>query len=533
MVELPDGWAKATFAEIASYISRGRSPKYVSKSGLPVINQRCIRWHGIEEEHLKFVDPTTWHQWSDKRFVQRGDLLWNSTGRGTIGRATMFNGLETADQSVVDSHVTIVRSEQEICVDYLFAYIKSPLIQENLENMQSGSTNQVELNKSTIEQTFVPIAPFVEQKRIVAKIESLTTRTARARTDLDRVPALVEKYKSAILDLAFSGKLTADLRGDQGDDKAELPQGWEIKLLGDIGEVQGGIQVGKKRSLTVELVEVPYLRVANVQRGWLNLDEIKSIAVTQTEKQRLVLRSGDVLMNEGGDRDKLGRGWVWEDQVAECIHQNHVFRIRIKDGVLPPKFLSHYANEKGQRYFIDEGTQTTNLASISKRKIIALPVPVPPAQEAAEIVRRIETAFDWLSRISADHATATKLLPKLDAAILSKAFSGALVPQDPNDEPAGVLLARIQSERGIESRKTSKRRKKVKQMSQQPSERLLQDSENWPDNGLSFEELAKRIKLPHDQMRDVLFSLLAAENPKIRQAFDTDAERIHLRRVEL
>jgi len=305
------------------------------------------------------------------------------------------------------------------------------------------------LNREDAYALGIGLPPFSEQQRIGAKIDSLIARTARARKELDRIPALIDRYKSAVLALAFSGKLTQDWRLELERAAANdrpYPTGWAVKKLGEISEIQGGIQVGKKRPQSAELIEVPYLRVANVQRGWLNLDEIKTLRVTVAERDRLLLRDGDVLMNEGGDRDKLGRGWVWRAQISECIHQNHVFRIRLYDNDFPSEYLSHYANENGQRYFIDQGTQTTNLASISKRKVAALPVPIPPTDEAIEIVRRIESAFDWLDRMAADHAAAARLLSKLDAAILAKAFRGELVPQDPKEEPASILLERIKAE---------------------------------------------------------------------------------------
>lgn len=306
------------------------------------------------------------------------------------------------------------------------------------------------LNREDAYGLDVGLPPLPEQRRIVAKVDELTARTARARKELDRIPTLIARYKSAVLALAFSGRLTQDWRIELEREAAgdgEYPNGWAVKDLEEISEIQGGIQVGKKRPESAKLVEVPYLRVANVQRGWLNLDEIKTLGVTAAERDRLLLEDGDILMNEGGDRDKLGRGWVWHAQIPFCIHQNHVFRIRLYDKDFPPEYVSHYANENGQRYFIDQGTQTTNLASISKRKVAALPVPIPPTDEAVEILRRIDSAFGWLDRVASDHAAAARLLPKLDAAILAKAFRGELVPQGPNDEPARVLLERVKSER--------------------------------------------------------------------------------------
>ena len=211
MSELPKGWAEASIEEVADYVSRGRSPKYASRSNLPVINQRCIRWEGIDEQHLKFVAPSTWDLWSDERYVRINDILWNSTGTGTIGRAALFAGLARYRSAVVDSHVTIVRSNLNIDASYLFYFIKSPNIQGKIENMQSGSTNQVELNRNEITAIVVPIAPLPEQKRIVASIDRLAGRTTRARTDLARIPTLVAKYRETILTQAFTGRLLGRL----------------------------------------------------------------------------------------------------------------------------------------------------------------------------------------------------------------------------------------------------------------------------------------------------------------------------------
>ena len=127
------------------------------------------------------------------------------------------------------------------------------------------------------------------------------------------------------------------------------------------------------------------------------MEEVKTIQATTEEIELLKLVPGDILMNEGGDRNKLGRGWVWEGQIDPCIVQNHVFRVRLRDQRYPAKFVSHYANELGQGYFFSAGTQTTNLASISKSKLADLPVPLPPHEEALEIVARVEDGLAELS----------------------------------------------------------------------------------------------------------------------------------------
>ena len=237
--------------------------------------------------------------------------------------------------------------------------------------------------------------------------------------------------------------------------EACLPPQWAEATLGEIAEIQGGIQKGKKRSSSLPLRDVPYLRVANVQRGYLDLDVVQSIQATDDEISQLRLQVGDVLFNEGGDRDKLGRGWIWTGALSECIHQNHVFRARIIDRILYPKLLSWYGNTVGQQYFFDEGKQTTNLASLNSSKLKALPVLVPPQAEQIRIVEAIES---YLSRLDDAMATLERVqrnLKRYRASVLKAAVEGRLVPTEAElsraegreYEPASVLLERILVER--------------------------------------------------------------------------------------
>jgi type I restriction enzyme, S subunit len=223
--------------------------------------------------------------------------------------------------------------------------------------------------------------------------------------------------------------------------KIALPAG---TVQGEITEIVGGVTVDQKRK-PEDPVAVPYLRVANVQRGHIDLTEVKTIVVEGDTATRLKLLPGDILLNEGGDRDKIGRGWVWEGSVRSMIHQNHVFRARPRCEGVNPYFVSHYANEMGRRFFIEQGKQTTNLASISMTKLSQLPVPLPPPAESIEILRRVSEALaaaddaEKLLDAEASHVA------RLRQSILKSAFEGRLVPQDPNDEPASALLTPLAS----------------------------------------------------------------------------------------
>jgi type I restriction enzyme, S subunit len=178
--DLPKSWILTTVGEIAEYVQRGKSPKYIDWSELPVVNQKCIRWDGINSEYLKFIHPEQWDKWSKERFLQEGDILWNSTGTGTIGRATIYRGLPEYQQAVVDIHVTIVRTKN-YNQKLLHYWIMSPVIQLKIDRMYTGSTNQVELSKSEVISTSLPLPPLNEQKRIVTKIEALQTKSTAAK----------------------------------------------------------------------------------------------------------------------------------------------------------------------------------------------------------------------------------------------------------------------------------------------------------------------------------------------------------------
>jgi type I restriction enzyme, S subunit len=441
MSELPDSWAWSTIGELTAYIQRGKSPKYTEHSTLPVINQKCIRWNKLELQHLKFIHPDQFDAWDQARFISPGDILWNSTGTGTVGRAYLVAQQDCVPPKVVDSHVTIVRAVPEVEARYLFNWIKGPAVQERIVEMCDGTTNQIELSRGAIAETHVPVAPAREQSRIADELDTLLARVNACNDRFDAIPALLKRFRQVLLDAATSGALTEDWRSAAG-----LPMNWVDVQLGDIADVQGGVtKDSKKQSLADE--DVPYLRVANVQRGYLDLAEVKRIRVPAVKLSGLLLEAGDVLFNEGGDIDKLGRGWIWENQIERCSFQNHVFRARLHDKRNQPKYLSWWGNSRGLEYFLRAGKQTTNLASINKTVLCELPISLPPQDEQTEIVRRVETLLALADRIEARCTAARTHAQRLAPQLLAKAFRGELVPQDPNDEPASVLLARIAAER--------------------------------------------------------------------------------------
>lgn len=224
---------------------------------------------------------------------------------------------------------------------------------------------------------------------------------------------------------------------------SELPQGWEWTTLAQISQIKGGITKGQKRGPSAQVRSVPYLRVANVQRGRLDLTSIKEIEATEEEIYELRLIRDDLLFTEGGDRDKLGRGWVWNDEIPECIHQNHIFRARLGSQKLNAKYVSWYCNQVGAEYFLSQAKQTTNLASINITKLGQLPIALAPVNEQKRIADKLDSL---LARVDACRERLDRvpgILKRFRQAVLAAATSGELTREwrEPDSGPPSGLVS--------------------------------------------------------------------------------------------
>ena len=173
--EIPGSWEWARLESVTTYIQRGKSPKYSSIEKYPVIAQKCNQWSGFSLEKAKFVDPETVEKYNEERILRDGDLLWNSTGLGTLGRMAIYNSSKNEyGWAVADSHVTVIRTRDD-WFDYRFAfsYFAGPSVQSVIEDQASGSTKQKELARETVKNYLVPIPPLAEQRHIVARLEAI------------------------------------------------------------------------------------------------------------------------------------------------------------------------------------------------------------------------------------------------------------------------------------------------------------------------------------------------------------------------
>ena len=179
--ELPQSWAWVRLNDICEYIQRGKSPKYSEIKKYPVVAQKCNQWSGFSLEKALFIDPNTLPSYGQERFLQHGDLLWNSTGLGTLGRMAIYNeAVNPYGIAVADSHVTVIRPiKSHIDVEYLYLYFSSNEVQSVIEDKADGSTKQKELATKTIKSYLIPLPPLSEQHRIVAKYHSVASIMSR------------------------------------------------------------------------------------------------------------------------------------------------------------------------------------------------------------------------------------------------------------------------------------------------------------------------------------------------------------------
>lgn len=518
---LPSGWVWATPTQV---VDESRYPLGIgpfgsnlkvsdyAPSGVPLVFVRNIRAEEFEAPDTKFVSEAHAAELM-AHTVLPGDVLVTKMG-DPPGDSALYPihrpvGIITAD-------CIKWRISPEVGSPKYFVYvIRAPSVQRQILDITRGVA-QRKVSLARFKTVRVPLAPRPEQRRVVAALDSYFSRLDTAEAALKRVQANLNRYRASVLKAAVEGRLVpteAELARQEGRDyepastllqrilaerrrrweEAELakmqakgkvpkddrwkakykepeppaasdlpciPDGWCWTTVDAIAQVAGGLAKGKKRRPGVQLRKVNYLRVANVQRGFLDLSHVKEILATDAEVESLALQPGDVLFNEGGDRDKLGRGWIWDGQIPDCIHQNHVFRARLFTRDLLPKFLSWYGNSAGQLYFFRQGRQTTNLASISLSRLRSLPVPIPPTCEQERMAQEIEWLFSLGDAV--EHAVKVGLTrtDRLRQSILKWAFGGKLVDQDPEDEPAYVLLDRINSPRQASAGQSRRRRKR-------------------------------------------------------------------------
>jgi type I restriction enzyme S subunit len=501
----PHGWAEVTLQDVAIWSSGGTpsraNPAYY-KGEIPWFKTGELGPHVLysAEEHISQAAVDA----SSAKLFAKGSVALAMYG-ATIGKTSIF-GIDAAT-----NQACAVGAPDAVSAEFLYHFLVS---QEKFFCEAGKGGAQPNISQGIVKSWPFLLPPSAEQTRILEKLEELLTGLDAGVAELKAAQKKLAQYRQSLLKAAVEGALTADWRANNKSAETgaqllerilqerrarweakqlakfkeqgkappkdwqkkypepvqpdttglpELPQGWVWASLDMLGEIASGVAKGSKRAPEVEVREVSYLRVANVQRGYLDLSEVKTILATERDIADLTLQAGDILFNEGGDRDKLGRGWVWRDEVSSCIHQNHVFRMRPYLAEVLPELISHHGNTFGKTWFQSAGKQTTNLASINMSMLRMFPVPLGPAAEQRVLLTQLELQIEQLNRQEQAVEIGLKQSTAQRQNILKSAFSGQLVPQDPSDEPASELLARIRAERAAQQAIKKPRGRKVKE----------------------------------------------------------------------
>jgi type I restriction enzyme S subunit len=451
-----------------------------------------VRFEGFTKEGLAFLDDEQARLLDSVR-VSADDVLLNITG-ASIGRVT--RAPDHMDGARVNQHVCIIRPVDGVVPAFVEAHLASPATQGQIFSEEYGVTRQA-LTKEQILGFSLALPPLPEQRRIVAKLDELRARSRKAREALDEVPALLDKLKQSVLAAAFRGDLTAEWRAaqppgsvepasvlldciraerrkrwEQANPKKkyvepepvdteglpELPEGWcwapfEELTPSDAAIVYGIIQPGPHIP-----DGVPFVRPADIQGGKIDFEALpRTSPEIARDYRRAALLPGDLVYSIVGTIGK----WIiaGEDLRGANITQSSV-RLR-PAAPLSAKFFAYalaspILTAQIGRMLFGNAVQRLNVDHVRK-----LAVPIPATKEWAEIERKITVAFDAIHRTAERVAGARGQVDSLDQSILAKAFRGELVPQDPNDESAEKLLARIKAEAGNTGEKKSGRKSKA------------------------------------------------------------------------
>jgi type I restriction enzyme S subunit len=272
----------------------------------------------------------------------------------------------------------------------------------------------------------VPSLP--EQAAIVRFLDHADRRIRRYIRAKQKLIKLLEEQKQAIIHRAVTRGLDPNVRLKPSGVEwlGEVPEHWKVRRLKDVAGVQTGLTLGKAY-LGSSTKSYPYLRVANVQVGRVDLRHVKHIDVPEREALGAMLRSGDVLMTEGGDIDKLGRGCVWHAEIPVCLHQNHVFAVRCDRTLLLPEFLvGLMASQHGRTYFQLTAKQTTNLAATNSTTLRAFPILWPPLGEQQAIIDDIERQTVAVSKAVEDAQREISLLREFRTRLIADVVTGKL-----------------------------------------------------------------------------------------------------------
>ncbi|MFC8430623.1 restriction endonuclease subunit S [Streptomyces sp. NPDC057253] len=420
-------WATCRVKFLATKIGSGKTPsggaETYQEQGILFLRSQNIHFDGLRLDDVAYIDTRVHREMRSTR-VMPGDVLLNITG-ASLGRVSRFRtGLGDAN---VNQHVCIIRPSQSIESRYLNYTLLAQPTQEKILALQVGG-NRDGLNFEQVGNLEIPLPDIEDQHRIADFLDTETARIDRmVRAREAQIACLEERCFAAVTEALIPAALERPLGTFPHPWLPELTVDAPMTRLGYVCRLQNGITVDENRAPTANDVTRPYLRVANVQAGHVALDSVTEITVPRHMARRSTLRIGDVLMTEGGDLDKLGRGTVWRGELADCLHQNHVFALRPDPQKLDSDYLALMTQTlHGRCYFESTGTKTTNLASTNSSKILSFAIPLPSIERQRELVQDVHAQQAANQRMKRSLTRQVALLAERRQALITAAVTGQL-----------------------------------------------------------------------------------------------------------
>ncbi|WP_300338614.1 restriction endonuclease subunit S [Accumulibacter sp.] len=351
------------------------------------------------------------------QLLQPGDIVvaTSSGSKHLVGKSA---SLQSPWRGSFGAFCVAIRPQCHIDARFLALFLQSPAYWHQISKKALG-VNINNLRRGDVETLLLPLPPLTTQQQVVAEIEKQFSRLDEAVANLKRVKANLKRYKAAVLKAAVEGRLVPTKAELARHEPMEL---WRTVTVMDVAQVISGFTKNPKRELFAR--KLPYLRVANVYADELRLNDVEWIGVAESEVEKLLLRRGDLLVVEGnGSPDQIGRVALWDGSIRECVHQNHLIKVRFSDEVLPKWALTWLLSPGGRHEIEQVSSSTSGLHTLSTGKVARLPFPLPPLAEQHRIVAEVDRRLSIVREVESEVDANLKRAQVLRQATLAKAFA--------------------------------------------------------------------------------------------------------------